>query len=452
MGLIPAFPMSISYRQLIDLTAEKDTAFRKEEGAEVAWTVDGASMRYVFLRNGAERTSMALERFIALNTDRIQALLEEERAMMGREREMARLPDMPREREVICMTDLHGNMAALRDALARNGLAEEQPDGWVPTAKGLETVLIIGGDANDRGSGFISIALTLLALKDHGMDVRMLWGDHELCLRTFMSDVPLTDEDFHTYGFQMIRWQSEMQETLGEMEEWYITHGNGRPLSPSKDEQRWLDARGYTLPRLFGPGLRRQLVTARRLCTGDGPLARFFSLLEVCATQDDVLYLHALPDEFWADTLRTGSREEAVARANAAFRCMIGDPVTLHQIAFGKMPSIGTEDIGKSIPLSPIRPPAASILWKRIHTGQSLCEQYSLPAAMTEPLIRQGWSAIVRGHDPYPKGQKPMRANGLCVVNADVGLQKDERRGYTRIGRDGRVMGLIGREKTGDEW
>ncbi len=410
--------------------------FRAGKEGNDEWIVTAGGMENITLRRGEEFARVPLGRFRELNRDRIAALLAREADERTREREILRLPEMPRQREVIALTDLHGNMAALGYALARNGLAEETPQGWRPTEKGMQSTLVIGGDANDRGSSFLPIVETLLSLQEQGMDARVLWGDHELGLKALTGEpATLSEDETERSEMQVIQWiHGEAKATLAELEAWYVSTHGPAGTDPTEEERTWLEAKGFA-DTLYKDAQRRQLVLARRLCTGDGPVARFFASLEAVATQDDLLYLHALPNAYWTQVMGSGSREDSAARTNARFQELLQDPRMVHLMTFGQQSPDAMQHTGTMHHSSVVYPPEAALVWDRFspHAG--------LPAEVTGALKDLGWSGMVRGHDTQQRGQKVHQVNGLAVMNIDVVLQSGKMRGYTRVDRDGRVMG-----------
>ena len=281
----------------------------------------------------------------------------------------------------------------------------------------------------------MEISHTLLTLKEEGMDVRMLWGDHEVGLKALTSDPIELSEEGHLL---VQNWFfAQVTTTMKEMENWYDTMHGPDSVTPTTGEQGWIAAKQYN-DKYYDDCDRRQLLIARRLCTGNGPVARLFASLEAVTMQDDLLYMHALPNEYWTRLLYEGARQQGVMRANERFHQLLNDPPMLHKMAFGEM-QYTKEGMGD--PSQPvIRPTEASILWSRFNAHASLAP------GVGEILSRKGWAGMVRGHDPQSDGHTAHDVNGFVVINADLALQIGKKRGYTRISRDGRVMGWTGSE------
>lgn len=160
------------------------------------------------------------------------------------------------------------------------------------------------------------------------------------------------------------------------------------------------------------PSLKEQLEKARHLMFEDTDYARALSRLSVFEKIDDVLYLHAGVDDYWADIIE----KKGFERINEDFRR-----------------DLKTKDLQDYV-----IGPKKNAFWMR---GNALTPRSA------QVLKKQGINAVVRGHDTMTSGQPESHHEyGIAVINIDIGI-KAGRLGGALITPDNRIEGFTEKKR-----
>lgn len=384
-------------------------------------------------------------------------------------------PALTREQPQIVFTDLHGHVQALENGLQLYGYAEKDARRrWRPTEKALreKPAVRILGDANDGGPDFLAILDMAKDLKEGGMDLELLAGDHEGSLLDVISAsdrdlFPLQDDEENKTKVRRIVRQARVN--------WMMTNGEvqtmvdiakkydelyGADFAPTAEEETWLRAKGYdhqaytdddTFDRCTDRYFRsakmipHMILKMRRLCAGDGPYASVLSELHAMLQQDDVLYVHGRLGNDWSDALR----EKGARGADDLFRARMAEPSGPFRLTHGEIESTETGQVSLR------KPDALELLWGRpfyLSKGKHplwLGKDDALSPQEQDALRSAGVRVIVRGHDPQPSGMQTVATIGTedggfqQIINADAGLKgaaRDATGGHMCITTQGKVL------------
>jgi len=268
-------------------------------------------------------------------------------------------PDpIKRKRNVVAITDIHGDVEAFGVALVRAGYIHihETNGMWILTEKGAEGHIVLTGDLLDRGSRNREVLDRILELKKQNAHLDILAGNHEM----FMLDALM-----HPGGDSEYSW---------------FTNGGNKVIEEiygKKMTDKEFD-------------VSEAMSTVASLFLGDGEYAEIFEDMKLMTQIDDVLYVHAGVNELAAKILQA----TGVAGVNAEFyRLFLRKE--LHEFRRGDL---------------------SGVVWMR-KGGEHL-----LTPEIAAMLKERGINAIVHGHTATRSGKQEAHDDyGVLDINGETG-------------------------------
>ncbi|OGJ55494.1 hypothetical protein A3D88_04535 [Candidatus Peribacteria bacterium RIFCSPHIGHO2_02_FULL_52_16] len=328
---------------------------------------------------------------------------------------------LTREKEVVCIPDIHGDVYAFEKSLQEAGYADA--DG-ILTAEGKKNHILLIGDLIDRGTTNLAVLAKIQNLEEQGATITVLAGNHDLLmLDTLQTGNP--DALGTWFGvFKDNGGMSVIREILRHREQ--LKTDLQRKGIPVDAQCTWMPPVGQQTIDFMSEkyhfareDLREALGIAKALFTGNGPHASVFRNMKIMERVDDVLYVHAGVDETWANIFA----HEGAEGANRTFSAMMQ-----------------TKQLGKLMEGKEL----GGIVWMR-PTGRLNTVFLTLETARI--LRSRGIRAVVHGHTHLKDGQAqtvlyeddPERE--IIVINGDVGMSAryNGGHGYVRVDRKGEV-------------
>jgi len=342
-------------------------------------------------------------------------------------------------RPVLAIGDLDADFSSLVKIMDKAGYiafennpGEQQKDIRL-REKGLAGTVVQTGDFFDRGKDLLTMLEFISTLRENGVDFRMTAGNHDLMALYAFScpSVVNADPDFYRLVKDTIRichhepgidpqqianavikndlihkrdgnshiHHSDVLNFIN----WYFEGGRNFFKEMQAPEHHHFDK--------HNPTLREHLEKAHQLMFGDSIYARTLQKLSVFEPIDDVLYLHAGIDDYWADMIE----EKGIDRLNAEFREDLAEN-NLKEYVFG------------------IKRHA---FWRR-HSA--------LTPNSAQVIKNLGFKAVVRGHDITASGQPESHTEyGVKVVNIDIGI-KTGKLGGALITADNKIEGFTAKK------
>jgi hypothetical protein len=368
----------------------------------------------------------------------------------------------------LVLSDLSANYEALLSALLLRGIVEYAPSGIVPTEVGLSTHLVINGDINDRGEDLIPCMWLLSHLREHGVKVSTILGNHEAVLLSFLVHDPIKELNVKDLGLtkfstreRIETWPISPATWSDSFLFWYLRN-KGRPTLhtlarfndklPNKKEVPPLPDEYHAALRDFQfdidvfEGARSALVNSP-LCRG------FIQGLKGCVVDNGVVFAHA------ALPLFNHLSGRYLKELSGHLSQKISDPATCWRMGIGFHYS-GQEYHSPKYPhahaLGPRRlqsdySSVGALIWDRLPAmiEDRLCTvaDTELPqtfhAEWLAHLRSEGVQALVRGHDSIDRlghsQQVIMQREGIRILNVDVDLAEQGALGYSYITQSGEV-------------
>lgn len=368
----------------------------------------------------------------------------------------------------LVLSDLSANYEALLSALLMRGLVEYTPSGITPTEIGLSTHVVINGDLNDRGEDLIPCLWLISHLREHGVKVSTIIGNHEAVLLSFLVYEPIKKLDIRDLSLtkfgtkeRIETWSLSPESWADSFCFWYLRNQGRTTINalarfndhlPSKRHVTPLSEEYHTALHDFQfdidvfEGARSALVRS--------PICRsFIEGLKGCVVDNGVVFAHATLPRF---NHRSGHylRElpdhvsQKVSEPESCWRMGIGFHYSGQQYHSPKYPHAHT--------LGPRRlqcdySSLGALIWERLPAdiGEKLC---TLPDQELPPTFHSEWlshlrsegvQAVVRGHDSIDRlghtQQVILQREGVRFLNVDVDLADQGALGYSYITQSGEV-------------
>lgn len=343
-------------------------------------------------------------------------------------------------RPVLAIGDLDADFSSLVKIMDKAGYitfentpGEQQKDIRL-REKGLTGTVVQTGDFFDRGKDLLTMLEFIGILRENGVDFRMTAGNHDLMALYAFScpSVINADPEFYQLVKDTIRICSyekgiDPQQIANAVIRndiihncngnshihhadvlnfinWYFEGGRNFLKEIQDPEHQYFDK--------HNPSLRKQLEKAHELMFGDSVYAETLQNLSVFEPIDDVLYLHAGIDDYWADIIE----EKGLERINREFRDDIEEH-NLKDYVFGMK---------------------RHAFWRR-HSA--------LTPHSAQVIKNLGFNAVVRGHDTMSSGQPESHTEyGIKIINIDIGI-KFGRLGGAQITPDNQIEGFTDKKR-----
>lgn len=343
-------------------------------------------------------------------------------------------------RSVLAIGDLDADLSSLVKIMDRAGFIdfENSPDYQKSDIrlreKGLAGTVVQTGDFFDRGKDLLTMLEFISILRENGVDFRMTAGNHDLMALYAFScpSVTKSDPEFYRLVQDIIRFCSYQpaidpqriaaavikndningydgnshihHSDVLNFINWYFAGGRNFLI-----EMRHPEHSHFAGPN---PSLREQMEKAHQLMFGDSVYSETLKNLSIFEPIDDVIYLHAGIDDYWADMIE----EKGLDRVNKEFR----------------------EDLAKKNLQEYVFGSKKNAFWRR-HSA--------LTPHSAQVIKNLGFSAVVRGHDITASGQpESHQEHGITVVNIDIGI-KTGRLGGALITPDNKIEGFTDKKR-----
>lgn len=369
----------------------------------------------------------------------------------------------------LVLSDLSANYEALLSALLMRGVVECTSSGITPTETGLSTHLVINGDLNDRGGDLIPCIWLISHLRESGIKVSTVLGNHEAVLLSFLvyepiktldvSDLTLikfgTRERIESWSLSPAAWadsfffwylRNKGKSTLHSLAQFNDYLPKKREVAPLSEPYH-AALRDYQFDIDVFEGARSALIKS--------PICRdFIEGLQGCVVDNGVVFAHAALPCFQHRSGRYLKElpeylSQKISEPESCWRMGVGFHYSGQEYHSPKYPhahALGSQRLQSDYST------VGALIWDRLpaEIGDRLCSlpDQNLPATFHSEwltyLQSEGVQAVVRGHDSIDrlghKQQVILQRDGVRFLNVDVDLAEQGALGYSYITQSGEVF------------
>lgn len=327
-------------------------------------------------------------------------------------------------RPVLAIGDLDANFDALVRILDQTGYielstAEDNSKNQIRLREKAEGgTIVLTGDFFDRGKRFLLMMDFIQTLRQNGVDVKTTAGNHETMGLHALSCPSVKERNPHFYA--LINYANEVlaraKKAKKEIDPFRLMqfisnmdsqqHFNGREEQHHKDltafaewyyqesePPAFLTELKENRKDLFNsdqPSLQEQVEAAHSLFFNGGEYSQFVQQMKLMERVDDVLYLHAGINDYWAMELK----KHGIEGINQKFQ-----------------QALKNADLTDYVETAGQR----ALFWQR-HTA--------LTPFAARVLKDLGIHAVIRGHDIQASGMPTVRQErGIPVISNDIGIR-----------------------------
>ncbi len=327
-------------------------------------------------------------------------------------------------RPVLAIGDLDANFDALVHILDQTGYIElsankdKSKNHIRLREKAEDGTVIITGDFFDRGKKLLLMMDFIQTLRQNGVDVKTTAGNHETMAFHALSCPSVKEQNPHFYA--LINYANNVlahaKKAKKDIDPFrlmqYISTVDSQQHFHGREEQHHKDLVAFaewyyqeSEPPAFltelvknrkdlfdsdKPSLQEQVEAAHSLFFNGGEYSEFVQQMKLMERVDDVLYLHAGINDYWAMELK----KHGIDGINQKFQQALKNGDLTHYVETAEQ---------------------RALFWQR-HTA--------LTPFAARVLKELGINAVVRGHDIQMDGMPTLRKeNGIFVISNDIGIR-----------------------------
>jgi hypothetical protein len=377
----------------------------------------------------------------------------------------------------LVLSDLSSNYKALWRAVKQRGFVCQDREGsWKATHLGLASRVVLLGDICDRRSTFMETVALVHYLRELGIEVRTVIGNHEAFLLSFLgASVPqeIDVSELHlqhagagelittlpllefAWGRALNLWlrSNGGQLTLLSLLDCVSGSGRGAGLEPLPESY------GSEAARIVGK--LEDFEKARWTFLNSTFCKEFVRQLEPFVVDNGTIFVHAAVPAV-PEHVRT-KEDPSLAPLSfieTLFRETLTDPGRLWCLGPGFMyfpteyATAERSRMNDRVTSEHYRGPLGDLIWARLPEVEYYSTKGAVPNELYPVALQQAWltvlrdklgvQAICRGHDSNTalgeQGQSVRTRLGITIMNCDVELCRAGHRGYTFFSPDGQVF------------
>ncbi len=332
--------------------------------------------------------------------------------------------DLVTRRPVLAIGDLDADFDALVHILDQTGYIDlsvnkDKSKNHIKLREKAENdTVVLTGDFFDRGKKFLLMADFIQTLRQNSVDIKTTAGNHETMAFHALSCPSVKEQNPHFYA--LINYAKKVlthtKKTKQQINPFkliqFINHADSKQHFKGREEQHHKDLIAFAEwycqsdePPAFlteltenrkdlfsskNPSLQEQIEAAHSLFFNGGEYAEFLQQMTLMERVDDVLFLHAGINDYWAMEIK----KHGIDGVNEKFRQALQKGNLTNYVETAEQ---------------------RALFWQR-HTALT-----PFAASVLKDL---GIHAIIRGHDIQMDGMPTLRKErGISVISNDIGIK-----------------------------